>query len=49
MNSKFEKENLWKVSDIEYELVDSDHYVHPTAREVAEDIIKIGVVQVETK
>jgi hypothetical protein len=29
-----------KVSDIEYELVDSDIYVYPTARKVAEDIIK---------
>ena len=33
--SKFEPENMWKVNDIEYEDVNSDNYVYPTARRVA--------------
>ena len=33
--TKFEPENIWKVNDIDYEDVNSDNYVYPTARRVA--------------
>jgi hypothetical protein len=37
--AKYEESDLLKVSELEYERVDRDNYVHPIARKVAEEIV----------
>jgi hypothetical protein len=37
--AKYEESDVWKVGELEYERVDSDNYVHPIARKVAEEIV----------